>query len=67
VIGIRQNNLRPEFAKLSGADGFHASLRPHRHERWSFDGAVRSFELSRTRFCAFIRRSYFKHWSEPWK
>src|SRR5947208_16221031 len=62
VISIPEDDLGVEFAKLARADGFDAALGSYRHERWRFDQAMSSFEPPRARFCAFIRRSYFKHW-----
>src|SRR5207248_11804984 len=63
MIGVCQDYLRAQFLKLSRADGFDAALRSHRHEGRRLDGAVISFEQSYPRFCAFISRSYFKHWT----
>src|SRR5437899_10021029 len=62
VISIPENNLGVEFAKFARADGFDAALGSYRHERRRFDQTVSSFEPPRARFCAFIRRAYFKHW-----
>src|SRR5438105_1756353 len=62
VISIPENDLRIEFAKLSRADRFDAALGSYRHERRRLDQAVFSFEPPRARSCAFIGRSYFKHW-----
>src|SRR6266550_9401008 len=61
VISIPENDLRVEFAELSRTNGFDAALGSYRQERWLFDQAMSSFEPPRARFCAFIRRSYFKH------
>src|SRR5437016_14200704 len=62
VISIPENNLGVEFAKLARANGFDAALGSYGHERRRLDHAVSSFEPPRARFCAFIRRPYFKHW-----
>src|SRR5207248_1616064 len=40
---------------------FHRDLR--RNESRRLDQPMSGFEPSRARFCAFIRRSYFKHWA----
>ena len=67
VISIPENDLRIEFVKLSRADGFDTALGPYRHECRRLDQPVSSLEPPRARFCAFIRRSYFKHLAESWK
>src|SRR6476469_1218546 len=64
VISISENNLRVEFAKLARANGFDAALGSYGHERRRLDHAASSCERPRARFCAFIRRPYFKHWQD---
>src|SRR5204863_9645210 len=61
MIGISEDDLRSEFVKLMRTHGLHASLSSDRHEGRSLDRAMLSFETPNTRFCAFVRRSYFKH------
>ena len=61
MIGIPENDLAVEFAKLPRADGLDASLSPDRHEGGGVDHAMSCFEPTDPAFCAFIRGDYFKH------
>ena len=66
MVGIREDDLRVEFFEVALGLALYGRRRAHRHERRSFDHAMRRGQTSETRTCG-IGCKNLETKTHPWK
>src|SRR3981189_908158 len=55
MVSVGEDDFRAEFFESFVAQAFDSGLRPNRHEKWGFNGAVRGRQTTATRISIGLR------------